>query len=56
MGAGSARDTLSALDQVVAAGGVTPEQVPLDELVEGLIAADSGRALAALARRRPGRP
>ena len=49
MGAGSARDTLSALDQVVAAGGVTPEQVPLDELVEGLIAADSGRALAALA-------
>ena len=49
MGAGSARDTLSALDQVVAAGGVAPEQVPLDELVEGLIAADSGRALAALA-------
>src|SRR4249919_2006414 len=49
MGAGSARDTLSALDQVVAAGGVTPEQVPLDDLVEGLIAADSGRALAALA-------
>jgi DNA polymerase III subunit gamma/tau len=49
MGAGSARDTLSALDQVVAAGGVTPEQVPLDDLVEGLIEADSGRALAALA-------
>ena len=56
MGAGSARDTLSALDQVVAAGGVTPEQVPLDDLVEALIAADSGRALAALAGRRPGRP
>jgi DNA polymerase-3 subunit gamma/tau len=49
MGAGSARDTLSALDQVVAAGGVTAEQLPLDDLVEGLIAADSGRALAALA-------
>src|SRR5262245_18440114 len=49
MGAGSARDTLSALDQVVAAGGVTPEQLPLDDLVEGLIEADSGRALAALA-------
>jgi DNA polymerase-3 subunit gamma/tau len=49
MGAGSARDTLSALDQVVAAGGVTPELVPLDELVEGLVETDPGRALAALA-------
>jgi DNA polymerase III subunit gamma/tau len=49
MGGGSARDTLSALDQVVAAGGVAPELLPLDELVEGLIAADTGRALAALA-------
>jgi len=49
MGAGSARDTLSALDQIVAAGGVTPELMPLDELVEGLIEADPGRALAALA-------
>ncbi len=49
MGAGSARDTLSALDQIVAAGGVAPELMPLDQLVEGLIEADSGRALAALA-------
>jgi DNA polymerase-3 subunit gamma/tau len=49
MGAGSARDTLSALDQVVAAGGVTPELVPLDDLVEGLVETDPGRALAALA-------
>ncbi len=49
MGAGSARDTLSALDQVVAAGGVAPELVPLDELVEGLVETDPGRAVAALA-------
>ena len=49
MGGGSARDTLSALDQVAAAGGVVPELMPLDELVEALIETDSGRALAALA-------
>jgi DNA polymerase-3 subunit gamma/tau len=49
MGGGSARDTLSALDQVAAAGGVVPELLPLDELIEALIEADSGRALAALA-------
>jgi DNA polymerase-3 subunit gamma/tau len=49
MGGGSARDTLSALDQVAAAGGVAPELLPLDELVEALIEADTGRALAALA-------
>ena len=49
MGAGSARDTLSALDQIVAAGGVAPELMPLDALVEGLIEADTGQALAALA-------
>jgi DNA polymerase-3 subunit gamma/tau len=49
MGGGSARDTLSALDQVAAAGGVVPELLPLDELVEALIEGDSGRALAGLA-------
>ena len=49
MGAGSARDTLSALDQVVAAGGITPELLPLDDLIEGLVEADTGRSLAALA-------
>ncbi len=40
-GGGSARDTLSALDQVVAAGGVRPRSEPLDELVEALIDADT---------------
>jgi DNA polymerase III subunit gamma/tau len=49
MGGGSARDTLSALDQVAAAGGIAPELLPLDTLVEALIEADTGRALAALA-------
>jgi DNA polymerase-3 subunit gamma/tau len=48
-GAGSARDTLSALDQVVTAGGVVEEQEPLDEITEALIDADTGRALAAVA-------
>src|SRR5215211_8085959 len=48
-GRGSARDTLSALDQVVAAGGVAPESQPLDALVEALIDADPARALAAVA-------
>ena len=32
MGAGSARDTLSALEQVVATGGTAPDEEPLDEL------------------------
>jgi DNA polymerase-3 subunit gamma/tau len=49
LAAGSARDALSALDQIAAAGGVAPELMPLDELVEGLIEADTGRTLAALA-------
>jgi DNA polymerase-3 subunit gamma/tau len=47
--AGSARDALSALDQIAAAGGVVAEIEPLDELVEGLIESDTGRALAAVA-------
>ena len=34
-GGGSARDTLSALDQVVAAGGVVDRTEPVDELVDG---------------------
>jgi DNA polymerase-3 subunit gamma/tau len=46
---GSARDALSALDQIAAAGGVAPELMPLDKLVESLIENDTGRALAALA-------
>jgi DNA polymerase-3 subunit gamma/tau len=48
-GAGSARDTLSALEVVAASGGVAPEAVPLDEFVEALIEADPARALAAVA-------
>src|SRR5215207_3855193 len=47
-GAGSARDTLSALDQVVAAGGVAAEVEPVDDVVEALIDGDTGRALAAV--------
>jgi DNA polymerase-3 subunit gamma/tau len=49
-GAGSARDVLSALDQVVAAGGIVEESEPLDEVAEALIDADTARALAAVAR------
>src|SRR4051794_17792235 len=48
-GAGSARDVLSALDQVLAAGGTVEETEPLDEIVEALIAEDTGRALSAVA-------
>ena len=40
--AGSARDTLSALDQVVAAGGVVEAAEPLDEIVEALADRDTG--------------
>jgi DNA polymerase-3 subunit gamma/tau len=49
LGRGSARDTLSALDQVVAAGGVLPEAEPLDDVVEALVDADTGKALRAVA-------
>ncbi|MBK9180142.1 MAG: DNA polymerase III subunit gamma/tau [Acidimicrobiales bacterium] len=49
-GAGSARDTLSALDRVVAAGGLPDQGAPLDELVEALAEADTAAALAAVAR------
>lgn len=48
-GDGSARDTLSALDQVIAAGGVFGDAAPLDEIIEALIDRDAGRALAAVA-------
>jgi len=47
-GAGSARDTLSALDQVVAFGGVPDDGDPVDELVEALCERDTGRALVAV--------
>ncbi len=48
-GGGSSRDTLSALDQVVAAGGMATEKIPVGDLVEALIARDSGAALTTVA-------
>src|SRR5439155_7964210 len=47
-GRGSARDALSALDQIVA-GGVGEEDASLDELMESLCERDTARALAAVA-------
>ncbi|MBV6507329.1 MAG: hypothetical protein JJLCMIEE_00373 [Acidimicrobiales bacterium] len=47
-GAGSARDTLSALDQVVAAGGVIVDSESVEELMEALCEHDAGRALVAV--------
>lgn len=47
-GGGSARDTLSALDQVVAAGGVLADTGGLEQLVDALCDADAGRALVAV--------
>lgn len=47
-GAGSARDTLSALDRVVAAGGVPDSGDTVDDLVEALCERDTGRALIAV--------
>ncbi|MEY2450672.1 MAG: polymerase subunit gamma/tau [Acidimicrobiaceae bacterium] len=48
-GNGSARDALSALEQVVAAGGVAEREISVDELIEGLIERDTGRVLVAVA-------
>ncbi len=48
VGGGSVRDTLSALDQVVAAGGVARPDVSTDDLVDSLATADTGKALAAV--------
>ncbi|MEZ5371440.1 MAG: DNA polymerase III subunit gamma/tau [Microthrixaceae bacterium] len=48
-GRGSARDTLSALDQVVAGGGVVPREEPSAGLVSALAEQDTGAALAAVA-------
>ena len=47
-GAGSARDTLSALDQVAATGGVSSHGVPVEEIVDALGATDAGAALLAV--------
>src|SRR5690606_24776212 len=48
-GAGSARDTLSALDRVAAAGGVLDKGESVDDLLDAIAAADPGRALVAVA-------
>jgi len=50
-GHGSARDALSVLDQVAAAGGLEDETDAADEVVEALCDRDAGRALVAVARR-----
>lgn len=47
-GRGSARDALSALDQVVASGEATEARPGLDEVVEGLCDQDAARALVGL--------
>ncbi|MDZ7676807.1 MAG: DNA polymerase III subunit gamma/tau [Acidimicrobiales bacterium] len=47
-GAGSARDTLSALDQVAATGGVSTLGIPVDDIVDALGATDAGAALLAV--------
>ena len=48
VGGGSARDTLSALDQVVAAGGVADVDNSTADLLEAVAAQDAGRALQAI--------
>ena len=48
-GNGSARDALSALEQVVAAGGVAEREVSVDEIIVGLVDRDAGRVLVAVA-------
>jgi DNA polymerase-3 subunit gamma/tau len=48
-GAGSARDALSMLDQVAAAGTVDDDVSVIDEIVDALCERDTGRALAAVA-------
>lgn len=50
LGAGSARDTLSALELVASAGGERVEPLSYDEFVEAMIARDPGRGLAMVAQ------
>jgi DNA polymerase-3 subunit gamma/tau len=50
-GKGSARDALSVLDQVAAAGGIDHQAPSVGEFVEALCERDAGRALAAVAER-----
>ncbi|MDQ3468319.1 MAG: DNA polymerase III subunit gamma/tau, partial [Actinomycetota bacterium] len=49
-GAGSARDTLSALELIVNAGGDAGDVISFDEFVEAMIEHDPGRALTAMAQ------
>src|SRR4051794_34921154 len=49
-GGGSARDTLSALDQVAASGGVAVDSVSTDDFVEAMIERDTAAALIAVAQ------
>ena len=48
VGGGSARDTLSALEQVAAAGGVVDRMDAPEDLLEALVERDTGRALVAV--------
>jgi DNA polymerase-3 subunit gamma/tau len=50
-GNGSARDALSVLDQVAAAGGIDHEPPGTDELIEALVERDAGQALVFVAER-----
>jgi DNA polymerase-3 subunit gamma/tau len=49
-GGGSARDTLSALDQVSAMGGVVEQTQPVTAILDALVARDAGAALVAVAQ------
>jgi DNA polymerase-3 subunit gamma/tau len=49
IGKGSARDTLSALDQVAAAGGVVERSEPVDEIVAAIADGDTRQAIVAVA-------
>ena len=49
VGGGSARDTLSALDQVVAAGSIPDDGPSVEDLVDALADRDAARALAGVA-------
>ena len=49
VGRGSARDTLSALDQVVAAGGIVERSGSTDELLDAIGARNTGAVLTAVA-------
>lgn len=47
-GRGSARDTLSSLDQVVAAGGVITRMPPVEQVLRALAGSDTGAAVVAV--------